>query len=151
MKVLWALLSENVIVNERTNNVSLVEVIEELTIPAQPPHGTDVTGQEPNTLYNSWLSILFARSDPQVSEMGHSQARMVTPSGREAVFLDINVDLTQHPRSRSMVRMNSFPLPLSERRRVRIQSRDHVRPRSLGRGVRTAFADQHPKGLNSLP
>ena len=114
MKVLWALLSENVIVNERTNNVSLVEVIEELTIPAQPPHGTDVTGQEPNTLYNSWLSILFARSDPQVSEMGHSQARMVTPSGREAVFLDINVDLTQHPRSRSMVRMNSFPLPLSE-------------------------------------
>jgi hypothetical protein len=114
VKVLWALLSENSIINGRTNNLSLVEVIEELTIPAQPPQGADVTGEVPSTHLNSWLSVLFARSDPQMGEEGRSQVSMVSPSGREAQLLDINVDLTQYPRSRSVIRLISFPLPLSE-------------------------------------
>ena len=100
MKVLWALISENSIVNGRSNDVSLVEIIGELTIPAQPSQQAEPPGQAPNSHFNSWMSILFARSDPQVSEIGRSQVAMVTPSGTEAAFLDINVDLTQHLRSR---------------------------------------------------
>ena len=43
MKVLWALLCKNVITDQDTNNISLIEVVDELTIPAPPPQSASTT------------------------------------------------------------------------------------------------------------
>ena len=113
MKVIWAVLSENTIVDLLTNNISLIQIIDELTVPAPPPQEADGQDTELSTPFDLSLTVLYARSDPQVGEKGLTRIRMVGPGNRESRVVEHEIDLTEQPRGRSIGRMGMSPLPLN--------------------------------------
>ena len=111
MNVSWAILCESAIVDKDTNNVSLVNVVEELTLPAAPPEIAATS--DPSQLKPVSLAIvtLFARSDPSVPESGEAQIKIVAPDGRIGLSGQISVDLIQHERLRAIGRTFQMPFP----------------------------------------
>ena len=113
MKVTWAILSENAIVDRRTNNVSLIEIIDELTVPVTPPPQAEGSGAEPGTRPTLRLTVLYARSDYGSAEKSLTRIRMVDPGNREFQIMEQEIDLTEYPRVRSSGRLGLSPLPLN--------------------------------------
>ena len=111
MKVIWAILCQNAIVAQESNNLSLIEVIDELTVPAPPPRGTEEPTEEFGLLLDARLVILWSRDNIGVPEIGISRTRLVAPDGRESLSPEIEIDLTHFPRSRSIGRFGAFPFP----------------------------------------
>ena len=111
MKVIWAILCQNAIVAQESNNVSLIEVIDELTVPAPPPRRPNEPTDEIGLLLDARLVILWSRDDINAPETGISRTRLVAPDGRESLSPEIEIDLTHFPRSRSIGRLGAFPFP----------------------------------------
>ena len=114
MKVIWALLCENVITNQQTNNVSLIEVVDQLTVPAPPPGNVAKQDEKFDTFLNMRLVVLWARSDRDVPERGQARVRIIAPDGKEAQSTEHQVDLSEVPRSRAIGRIVGFPFPLTD-------------------------------------
>ena len=109
MKVIWAILCQNAIVAQESNNVSLIEVIDELTVPAPPPRRSQESTEEIGLLFDARLVILWSRDDLGTPESGTSRTRLVDPDGRESLSPEIEIDLTNFLRSRSIGRFGAFP------------------------------------------
>ena len=110
MEVTWSIFCQSSAIDRDTNNLSLFNVIEELTVPVPPPQLQ--TGQplpEGLTVANLELVTLFTRSDPQVPERGRGRVRLLLPEGREALNQEFEVDLTQYLRLRMRVKVPGFP------------------------------------------
>ena len=113
MKVIWAIFSENAIVDRRSNNLSLIEVIEELTVPAPPPLEAAQPREQPQIPFDFFLSILFERTDLGTGEAGRYRVTMVGPNGIKSEPREHEIDLMDFSRSRSIGRMGVSPLPLT--------------------------------------
>ena len=113
MKVLWALLCGNVITDQRTNNVSLIEIIEQITVPAPPPGSVAEVDGQSGTLFNMRIVVLWARSDRDVPEKGQARVRMIAPDGKESQSMEHEVDLIKLPRVRAIGHIVGFPFPLT--------------------------------------
>ena len=113
MKVIWAILSENAIVDRQSNNISLIEVIDELTVPVPPPQVVSQSGEQLQIPFSFCLSILFARTDIGVAEKGRYSVTIIGPDGVKSESRELDVDLMENLRSRSIGRMGEFPLPLT--------------------------------------
>ena len=95
MKVLWGILCKNVIVNRDTNNITLVEVLERVTITATPPEEQPEPDQGINAMLDIHLVSSWARSDPNTPEMVYAKFRVVAPDGRSLASEELEVDLTE--------------------------------------------------------
>ena len=113
MKAIWAILCKNVIVDQQSNNVSLIEVIDEFTIPVPPPVNLPEIDGEPGILLDVSLVVLWARSHRDTPEKAQSRTSIVTPDGTEARSLENEVDLTEAIRARAIGRIVGFPHPLN--------------------------------------
>ena len=113
MIVLWALLCRNTITDKETNNISLIEVVDELTIPGPPPQTPDATVDEPSPIFNLYLVALWSRSDIDEPEEGDTRIRAITPDDRHAVSPELHVDLTEAVRARSIGRLVRSPFVVS--------------------------------------
>ena len=114
MKVLWAILCENVIINQQTNNVSLIEVVDQITVPAPPPGNVVKPDEKIGTFLNMRLVVLWARSDRDVPESGQARIRIIAPDGKEAQTTEHHVDLSEVPRSSAIGSIVGFPFPLTD-------------------------------------
>ena len=110
VKAHWALLCENVITNERTNNASLIEVVEQLNVPAPPPGSVDRPDGQSSSLLDMWAVVLWARTDYDAPEKSKARLKMVTPDGEESLSQEYEVDLTHAPRVRAAMRIVGFPV-----------------------------------------
>ena len=154
MKVYWALLCERLITDVETNNASLIEIIEEISVPTSPPgivtrpnelpqHESQpqvppesqpqvppgsVPGRDEklDSLLSFWVVVLWARSDYDAPEKGQSRIRMVTPGGREWFSGEYEVDLTQAPRARAAGRMVGFPSTSEGEHILKVEARTAV-------------------------
>jgi hypothetical protein len=111
MKVLWALLCQSVVVDKTTNNVSLFNVIEEVSIPIlskSPTTMTEIPLDAVPALFN--FVILFARTDPEVAEVGRARIKTSGPGATSNTSQEFEVDLTQFRRSRSILRVPGLPV-----------------------------------------
>ena len=113
MKVNWAILSRTAIVDRQSNNISLIEVIDELAVPAPPPQDVQGTDEHPRAVFDYCLSVLYARSDPSFGEIGQSSIRMTGPGAIQSEPIEMDVDLMEFSRSRSIIRIPISPITLT--------------------------------------
>ena len=109
MKVIWAILCERVAIDRETNNLSLFNVIEEVTVPAQPPLSLSEAipkGVIPATFE---LVVLWVRSDLDVPERGLGRIRILIPDVSEEITQEYEVDLSQFLRLRARLRLPGIP------------------------------------------
>ena len=111
MRVIWALLCKNTIVDRDTNNVSLINVVDELTVPASPPQGPPGAVFESIVLLDLSMAILWVRSSPDVPESGEARVKVVAPDDSISLSPQLEVDLTQRPRVRALGHMLNSPFP----------------------------------------
>ena len=109
MNVLWALLCDTVIIDEQTNRVSIIGVIDEINVPAPPPERPSETGEHFVTAANMRLMALWARSDPGVPESSQARVRIVAPNGDEWHSEEHMVDLSDATLSRTIAHITGLP------------------------------------------
>jgi len=115
LKVIWAVLCQTSVIDKETNNLSLFNVIEEITIPAEPPTGP-VEGQPVLQGIAAVVDIvtLWARSNPDVPERGYGRLQFSSPSDQGVmiprVLGEYEVDLSRYLRLRHRTRMAGFPI-----------------------------------------
>lgn len=107
---LWTVLCARCLVDAETNNVSLIDVIEQLTLagdpPKLPPDG------KPIILAGTQLNVvsLWTRADLTRSERVTFRLVVITPDGKRIVPKEQHdLDLENQRRMRVFLRLNSFP------------------------------------------
>jgi hypothetical protein len=101
----WSVLCSRSVIDYETNNVSIQDIIEQITINAEPVGN----GFLPFPLE---LITLWGREESDKPEKGIERISFVTPSGKTDVVSDAEIDLTSVERHRQRVK---FPgLPISE-------------------------------------
>ena len=109
MKVTWAILCERVTIDRETNNLSLINVIEEVAVPAQPPQDLSEAISQSVIPANFELVTLWSRSNPEYPERWIGRVRIVVPDGPESITQEHEIDLTQFLRLRSRLKLPGIP------------------------------------------
>ena len=101
---IWSVLCENSILDQDTKLISMINVLEELTIPDDPA---------PDKVLQAVVSLvtLWARSDINVPSQGFARYAFTSPSGKVLESLEQSVDLTKYERLRSRGRFAGLKLP----------------------------------------
>ena len=111
MKVIWALLCQTIVTDRDTNNLSLINVVDEIIVPASPPDEpsrSDIMGRVNLGLE---MAVLWIRSNPALPESGEARVTIVTPDNSSAVSEVLEVDLTQTQRIRGVGHWADSPFP----------------------------------------
>ena len=113
MKVIWAILCQSAVIDRDSNNISLLNIIEEITVPAEPPLVAQPTEGDISQLIGPGLfefAILWARSDPEIEEHGQGRMRLLLPNN-DPLFTstEFEVDLTRYLRTRLRSKFPGFP------------------------------------------
>ena len=109
MKIIWAILCQTSVIDSGTNNISLFNVIEEVTVPAQPP--SSVSDVAEGSLIPSALElvILWTRSDIEVPERGFGRLQVIAPQIARNLSVDHEVDLSTFLRLRARIHLPGLP------------------------------------------
>ncbi len=106
----WSVLCYKGCLDQYTNQVSLLDVIEAISIkPAEPVPETQ-GDKEIRVPVQMTLVTLLARSDVAVPEVGMMRVRLVLPDGVSRPPQELKFDLTKHRRLRNFTRIQSLPL-----------------------------------------
>ncbi len=116
MKHLWSLICQQAITNKDSNNLTLVEILEEIKyVPVADPAAQEMVRsaiQEgraslPIPLYfvTAWL-----RSDLEKPEQSEEQLFIKAPNGKRLPPIKTTIDLIQYSRYRSVTIVPSLPL-----------------------------------------
>lgn len=93
---IWTVLCSRSITDAETHNVSLIEVLEQLTISGPPP------SEEDGSLMpiNFEIITLWGRAQEDQSPRGRARILMRPPSGSEVVGAEYEVDVVSYQRAR---------------------------------------------------
>ncbi len=101
---LWTVLCSKAVIDQDTNNVSLIEIVEELTL-------SPLAGDKMVTLPVSFeLVTLVKRSEPDQPESLMGQVSLLTPKGNKQLSAQFEINLSEKPRLRTRMRMSALPL-----------------------------------------
>ncbi|MFQ5875655.1 MAG: hypothetical protein ACE5JL_17905, partial [Dehalococcoidia bacterium] len=111
LKVIWAVLCQSSVVDRYTINLSLFNIIEEITVastpPQEPPAGGSL-GEGVPAIFE--LVTLWARSIQEVPERGYGRTRLIVPGDESQMEQEYEVDLTQYLRLRHRMRISGLPI-----------------------------------------
>jgi hypothetical protein len=100
---IWTVLCTRTITDKETNNISLFNVIEQVTVKDEPkPNGVL---QLPFEICSLWV-----RSDPTLPEQGLVRILYSEPSGNSKQMVEYPVDLRNHERSRNVIKVSGIPI-----------------------------------------
>ncbi len=99
----WSVLCSTSLVDKDTNNVSLIDVIEQWNIPHEAQFPINIA----NPFY---LVTLWARSDLEAPTQGLARITLIRPDGTQEPYPEQAVDLSNHRRSRNRFGFQGFPL-----------------------------------------
>jgi hypothetical protein len=102
---IWTLPCRFSLANGDTNNVSLIEVIEDISIPLPPPQ-PPVWGLVP-ALFD--VVTVWARQNDDAPTSGFGRLSIVSPGGESLVHYDYDIDLRENRRVRNIGRVLGFP------------------------------------------
>ena len=116
MRHIWSVACSHAVVDRDSNNVSLLNVIEQLRIQEAP---------RPDAVLPIQLDVmtLWAREDPEVPETGNSRLKFVSPAGKTLGTFEAVVDLSSHERSRAKLTFQGLPLRNSGIYKFRIEQK----------------------------
>ena len=110
MKVQYALLCQKAIIDRDSNNVSIFNVIEEISIPQESLALSTDNPVPLGDLIGFELLTLWARSADDVAEEGSGRLQVFVPDQEEAfVTRTFPVDLSQFLRTRSRIAFPGLP------------------------------------------
>ncbi len=115
MKHLWSLICQNAITNQETNNVTLVEVLEELKFALNSDPGLRETVtkalNDGNLVIPVNLSLVttWLRSELEVPETSQAHMEIKSPAGVILLQQDYPVNLSDHSRLRARNVIVNFP------------------------------------------
>jgi hypothetical protein len=104
----WAILCEQSIINQETDSISLIEVIEEIVVP--PPSGDET----PFVLFNFSL-VIYWKTQELFGEENEPRFRLrvVSPSKEVLLEGERNIDFLERPKTFTILRFTGFPVPES--------------------------------------
>jgi len=108
-KHIWSVLCYKGVLDQYTNQVSLLDVVEGITAKLLAPAPTGEGREVQVPLQGLMLVTLWTRSDLAVPEEATTRVRMIVPGGASRRPNVVKVDLTKHVRSRSFMRFESLP------------------------------------------
>jgi hypothetical protein len=100
---IWSVLCSRSVIDSETNNVSIQDVVEQITINAEPAEN----GFLPFPLE---LITLWGRKKVDEPTKGTERVSFVTPSGKSTVISESNIDLSKTERHRQKVKFPGLPL-----------------------------------------
>jgi len=103
--LIWAVLCSQSSIDQETNNISLIEVLERIVVEATPPDQESI--MIPIT---SVLVALSTRSILDQPAQGEGRIRLTSPTGDLIRTVEFPIDLTAHTRTRS--RLKAFGLEI---------------------------------------
>lgn len=104
---IWTILCTKASIDSESNIISLFEVIEQLNVGGIPEEERDQQALVPAKLN---LASLWMRSDSEISEHPHIQFSLLQPDESILEGGQIDVNLDDGIRGRTIFRMNSIPI-----------------------------------------
>jgi hypothetical protein len=111
----WTVACMHAVIDQESNLVSLLDVIEQINIPGKPAPDKAVG-------LTLDLTTLWVRENPETPEKGRARITLVSPSGAELKSIIMDVDLSAHERLRSRGRFVGIPAPEDGRYTFRVDS-----------------------------
>lgn len=99
----WTVLCSKSAIDIESNNVSILDVIEQISIPGEPkPDGVLPMSFE--------IISLWIRSEPAKPEQGIERIIFVTPSHKSSIVTEIPIELLEAERQRNRVKFSGLPI-----------------------------------------
>lgn len=112
----WTILCSNSVIDIESNNVSIQNVYEQLTLKGDPkPDGKASLPME--------LVSLWTREDLETPTSGEARISYLQPSGKESELITYPIDLEEYHRARSRVHIGAIPVPEPGRYKFYIEYR----------------------------
>jgi hypothetical protein len=108
---MWTILCGKVTIDSQTNNVSLIDITEEITLAVDPEH--DITQPLPlPALVPISLDLVsvFQRNDKATPERAVARATFVRPNGESYAPVPYDIDLTTAARGRCVIHAHGLPV-----------------------------------------
>jgi hypothetical protein len=99
----WTVLCSRAVIDKNSNNVSIQNVIEQITIQGepQPEQGIDIAFE---------VVSLWSRSDSDVPSHGQARLTFLSPSGRRTGLVEFELDLSEYERLRTRRVFQGLPV-----------------------------------------
>ena len=107
MKHRFAILCESTIVDAVTNNVSLINLIDEIRLKRPPEESPPEKAVVP---FRASVVVLTERTNLDEAESGTGRIVLRTPDDGEMRSATFNVDLSANPRLRTILKLEVFPV-----------------------------------------
>lgn len=113
---IWTVICSRAVIDQRSRNVSIQSVVEQLNINAVP---------EPDFVLNIKLEAVsfWVRTDPDISSRGQTRLSFLTPSGDSLGSFESEIDLSEHERGRTIIHFDQLPIQTPGRHYFRIELR----------------------------
>jgi len=116
----WTVVCSHSTIDADTNNISLIEVLEQLSIKG-PPFTDD---GEPVIPIEFDVVTLWSRSNLDQLCQGQARLQLLAPSGVSLMEKEYPINLSSHSRMRSRTRFAGFPLKGSGLYQFQVQFRE---------------------------
>jgi len=120
---IWTVLCSRVITSRETNNVSLIEVTEELGLDVGMEGDKKITDQSVIPLPLSLILVsLWSRMEDDKPIVGTAKDILLTPSGKTLGEQEFKINLSDHMRMRTMRNFIHLPIPVKESGKYRFRT-----------------------------
>jgi|SRR5271157_212399 len=117
---IWTIPCRLSLIAQGSNNVTLVEILEEITIPEFPVEPGQAHGLVPAVFD---VVSLWNREHPDRPESGFGRISLLSPDGAELLHNEFPVDLTQGARARWIGRFVGIPMIPAGQSVLRVERR----------------------------
>jgi len=106
MKHIWTIICLNTIEDKKTNNASLIEVVDRLVLEGSLPDVRPLNLPFPLPLYvvSNWW-----RDDDEDRFQYRARMSLISPQGETLKIFETTVNLVDYPRIRATLEMETFP------------------------------------------
>lgn len=120
---IWTVLCSRVITSSESNNASLIEVIEELTLDVSGEGDNKSTEQAVVPLPFSLVLIsLWSRTEDDKPIVGTAKDIFLAPSGKTLGEQEFKINLSDHIRIRTRRKFINLPIPVKESGKYRFRT-----------------------------
>lgn len=126
IKHIWAVLCQRSIIDADSNNISLIDVLEQINISRYAPSEQQPTAQDQLGVVPISFEIvsLWSRAEEPQSASGQCRVTLLGPSGPLGEANYIPVDLRKHERMRTRHRFEGLPVREAGRHLFHVEYRD---------------------------
>lgn len=117
---IWTVLCSRSLIDQRTNNISLIDIIEELRIVGPP---LPQSGEQVIIPINFEVVTLWSRGEDNLPFRGHGRLLFIDPAGNTLRSLDFEIDLSVFQRVRNCLGIIGFLVQNQGRHILRVQMR----------------------------